>query len=81
MTGPTMLVFAVFVIFPVAIAAYYGFFSWQGYGPPTDFVGLRNYVLIFQDGTFHRRAAAQRRDRRAVTGASKGRPPSCSPCC
>ncbi|MDW5324237.1 sugar ABC transporter permease [Plantactinospora sp. KLBMP9567] len=52
MTGPTLLVFLSFVIFPVAMAAYYGFFSWQGYGPPTEFVGLRNYVLVFQDGTF-----------------------------
>ncbi|MEO3925099.1 sugar ABC transporter permease [Micromonosporaceae bacterium B7E4] len=52
MTGPTLLVFLSFVIFPVAMAAYYGFFSWQGYGPPTEFVGLRNYLLVFQDGTF-----------------------------
>ena len=52
MTGPTMLVFVFFVIFPVAVAAYYGFFSWQGYGPAKNFVGFRNYVLIFQDGTF-----------------------------
>src|SRR6185437_15677102 len=52
MTGPTMLVFVFFVIFPVAVAAYYGFFSWQGYGPATDFVGLHNYKLIFEDGTF-----------------------------
>ncbi len=52
MTGPTLLVFVSFVILPVAVAAYYGFFSWQGYGPPQDFVGFRNYVLIFQDGAF-----------------------------
>ncbi|MDG4787933.1 sugar ABC transporter permease [Micromonospora sp. WMMD1102] len=52
MTGPTLLVFLSFVILPVAMAAYYGFFSWQGYGPPTEFVGLRNYLLIFEDGTF-----------------------------
>src|SRR5215472_9539597 len=52
MTGPTLLVYVFFVILPVAVAAYYGFFSWQGYGPPTDFVGLRNYVLILLDGTF-----------------------------
>jgi raffinose/stachyose/melibiose transport system permease protein len=52
MTGPTMLVFVFFVILPIAVAAYYGFFSWQGYGPARAFVGLRNYVLIFQDGTF-----------------------------
>jgi ABC-type sugar transport system permease subunit len=52
MTGPALLVFVFFVILPVVMAAYYGFFSWQGYGPPNDFVGLRNYELIFQDGTF-----------------------------
>jgi raffinose/stachyose/melibiose transport system permease protein len=34
------------------MAAYYGFFSWQGYGPPTDFVGFRNYITIIQDPTF-----------------------------
>ncbi|MEQ4304711.1 sugar ABC transporter permease [Plantactinospora sp. B6F1] len=52
MTGPTLLVFLSFVIFPVVMAAYYGFFSWQGYGPPTEFVGLENYLFIFKDGTF-----------------------------
>jgi ABC-type sugar transport system permease subunit len=52
LTGPTLLVFLAFVIFPVVMAAYYGFFSWQGYGPPTEFVGLRNYIMIFEDGTF-----------------------------
>ena len=77
MTGPTLLVFVFFVIFPIAVAAYYGFFSWQGYGPAKDFVGFRNYVLIFQDGTFHRRAAAQRGDRRAVIGDPRaGRRPA-----
>ncbi|MBQ1024898.1 carbohydrate ABC transporter permease [Micromonospora sp. C95] len=52
MTGPTLIVFLSFVILPVAMAAYYGFFSWQGYGPAEDFVGLRNYLLIFEDSTF-----------------------------
>ena len=52
LVGPALLIFLAFVIFPVVMAAYYGFFSWQGYGPPTDFVGLRNYVTILQDPTF-----------------------------
>jgi len=51
--APALVVFLAFVIFPVAMAAYYGFFSWNGYGPATDFVGLRNYVTIFTDPTFH----------------------------
>ncbi len=41
-----------FVIFPVVMAAYYGFFSWQGFGVPTQFVGLRNYITILEDPTF-----------------------------
>jgi len=52
LVGPALVVFLAFVIFPVVMAAYYGFFSWQGYGAPTDFVGLRNYLTIVQDPTF-----------------------------
>ncbi len=53
LAGPALLVFLAFVIFPVLMAAYYGFFSWQGYGPPTEFVGLKNYLTILQDPLFH----------------------------
>jgi raffinose/stachyose/melibiose transport system permease protein len=53
LTGPAIIVFLGFVIFPVALAAYYGFYRWQGYGPPIDFVGLNNYFLIFTDSAFH----------------------------
>lgn len=41
------------MIFPVALAAYYGFFSWSGFGAPVDFVGVRNYVTILTDPDFH----------------------------
>jgi len=51
--GPALVVFLAFVILPVILAAYYGFFSWSGYGPPTDFVGLRNYITILTDPDFH----------------------------
>ena len=53
LVGPALLVFLAFVIFPVVMAGYYGFFRWQGFGPPTDFVGFQNYVTILQDTTFH----------------------------
>jgi raffinose/stachyose/melibiose transport system permease protein len=52
LTGPALVMFLGFVIFPVVMAAYYGFYSWQGYGAPHNFVGLRNYVTILQDSTF-----------------------------
>jgi raffinose/stachyose/melibiose transport system permease protein len=52
LSGPAIFMFVAFVIFPVALAAYYGFFRWQGYGPATDWVGLNNYRLIFTDPAF-----------------------------
>jgi len=51
--GPALVVFLAFVIFPVILAAYYGFFSWSGFGPAVDFVGLRNYAVILTDPAFH----------------------------
>ncbi|QCB95119.1 sugar ABC transporter permease [Cellulomonas shaoxiangyii] len=53
LAGPAIVVFVAFVIFPVVMAAYYGFYKWKGFGAPTDFVGLENYVTILQDTTFH----------------------------
>jgi raffinose/stachyose/melibiose transport system permease protein len=52
LSGPAIVVFVAFVILPVAMAAYYGFYKWQGYGPPTEFVGLQNYLIIFTDRAF-----------------------------
>ncbi|MGK5683853.1 carbohydrate ABC transporter permease [Actinoplanes sp. URMC 104] len=53
LSGPAILMFVGFVIFPVVMAAYYGFYRWKGYGKPTNFVGLDNYVTILQDSGFH----------------------------
>lgn len=52
LAGPGVVVFVTFVIVPVFMAGYYGFFTWSGYGVPTEFVGLRNYELIFTDTAF-----------------------------
>src|SRR5215472_13949826 len=54
LTSPAIIVFVGLVIFPVALAAYYGFYRWQGYGAPTDWVGLNNYKVILTDPSFHR---------------------------
>ncbi|MET0481086.1 MAG: sugar ABC transporter permease [Mycetocola sp.] len=53
LAGPAIVVFVGFVIFPVILAGYYGFFRWKGYGPATDFVGFDNYMIILQDSAFH----------------------------
>src|SRR6266496_2595973 len=52
LAGPGVVVFVTFVIVPVLMAGYYGFFEWSGYGVPTEFVGLHNYELIFTDTAF-----------------------------
>jgi ABC-type sugar transport system permease subunit len=52
LAGPAVIVFIGFVILPVAMAAFYGFYRWGGYGPPTDFVGFQNYVVILTDPAF-----------------------------
>jgi multiple sugar transport system permease protein/raffinose/stachyose/melibiose transport system permease protein len=53
LSGPAIVVFVGFVIFPVILAAYYGFYRWKGFGAPTEFVGLNNYFIIFADKAFH----------------------------
>jgi raffinose/stachyose/melibiose transport system permease protein len=53
LAGPAITIFLAFVIMPVLLAAYYGFFRWKGFGPPTDFVGLDNYKTILTDPAFH----------------------------
>ena len=50
--GPALLLFAGFVLLPIVIAAYYSVFNWTGYGPLTDFVGLHNYKIAFDDPVF-----------------------------
>ncbi|WP_326607725.1 carbohydrate ABC transporter permease [Streptomyces sp. NBC_01800] len=52
LSGPAIIMFLAFVIFPVALAAFYGFYRWHGYGAPTDWVGLNNYKLILTDPAF-----------------------------
>jgi raffinose/stachyose/melibiose transport system permease protein len=49
---PALLLFTVFVILPMGEAAWYSFFNWNGYGLPTQWVGTKNYELIFNNGAF-----------------------------
>ena len=54
LTGPALLLFVTFVILPVGLAGYYGFYKWSGFGKPTNWVGFQNYVHILTDPKFHR---------------------------
>lgn len=49
---PALLLFTVFVAIPMGEAVWYSLFNWNGYGTPTDFVGLQNFVLLLEDEVF-----------------------------
>lgn len=44
--------YTVFVIFPVIQAAWFSLFKWNGLGPLSNFVGIRNFIKIFADPVF-----------------------------
>lgn len=48
---PTLLVYSIFIILPIVIAVYYSFTKYSGIGKPS-FIGLKNYVRLFQDKLF-----------------------------
>ncbi|MEJ5187632.1 sugar ABC transporter permease [Treponema sp. J25] len=52
--GPALILFSLFVIFPVFQAAYFSLFKWNGLGPLVDFRGLKNFTVLFKDAIFHK---------------------------
>jgi raffinose/stachyose/melibiose transport system permease protein len=49
---PALVLFLVFVVYPIFQSIYYSFFSWKGFGPAEDFVGVENFVDILTDKVF-----------------------------
>lgn len=49
---PATIIFTVFVIWPVIQSARYSLYSWNGLGPPTQFIGLDNYARLVTDPLF-----------------------------
>jgi raffinose/stachyose/melibiose transport system permease protein len=49
---PALLLFCALVLAPILIAGYASFFDWNGFGPPTDFVGLGNFQRLLDDPIF-----------------------------
>ncbi len=49
---PALLLFTIFVILPMGEAAWYSLYKWSGYGVPTEFVGLRNFEVLFKNTAF-----------------------------
>ncbi|GEC32449.1 ABC transporter permease [Sinorhizobium fredii] len=49
---PALLLFTVFVILPMGEAAWYSLYRWNGYGLPQQFVGVRNFEVLFNNAAF-----------------------------
>jgi raffinose/stachyose/melibiose transport system permease protein len=49
---PALVLYGVFVLFPIAQAVRYSFFKWNGLTPLTDFIGLANYQRALADPVF-----------------------------
>ena len=49
---PALFLFTLFVALPMGEAVWYSVYNWNGFGTPENFVGLKNYELLFQDRAF-----------------------------
>ncbi len=50
--GPPLVLFVMFVLLPIVLAAYDGLYHWSGFGPLGKFAGLYNYRTVIGDPTF-----------------------------
>ncbi len=50
--SPALLLYLAFVLLPMGMAAFYGFFNWNGLGPLDQFVGFDNYKRALGDPVF-----------------------------
>src|SRR5215216_7695728 len=51
---PALILFLLFVIYPIFRSIYFSMFDWNGLGPAVDFVGLQNFKNILTDKVFLR---------------------------
>jgi raffinose/stachyose/melibiose transport system permease protein len=49
---PAVVLFLLFVVYPIFQSIYYSLFNWKGFGPATDYAGLDNFVNILHDQIF-----------------------------
>ncbi len=49
---PALVLFLIFVVYPIFQSLYYSLFNWKGFGPAEDFVALQNFAKILSDKVF-----------------------------
>lgn len=50
--APALLLFILFVIYPIFRSIYFSTFNWKGFGPAVDYIGVDNYWKILTDEVF-----------------------------
>ncbi|WP_249870278.1 carbohydrate ABC transporter permease [Oceanobacillus saliphilus] len=46
---PTFIMFAIFTLYPLFSGLYYSFFNWSGSSQNKEFIGIGNYIRLFND--------------------------------
>ncbi len=49
---PALLLFAGLVLLPMALGVYTSLFKWNGFGAPSNFIGLGNFARLLEDPVF-----------------------------
>ena len=49
---PAVVLFMVFIVYPIIRSSYFSFFTWNGLNPAKDFVGMKNFQQILTDKIF-----------------------------
>lgn len=49
---PAVILMIAFIAYPLGNAIYLSFFKWNGYSVKKDFIGVQNYISMFNDKTF-----------------------------
>ena len=49
---PTLILYTIYTILPIIASVCYSFMDWVGYSKKGTFVGLENYIELFQDNLF-----------------------------
>lgn len=50
--APALVIFFLFVVWPIIRAVQFSLYKWKGFGPLVDFVGLQNYISVLSNEVF-----------------------------
>ena len=51
--APSMILYLWFFIYPVIEAFRLSFYKWSGFKLEKEFIGIKNYIILFKDDTFY----------------------------